>query len=165
MIQPEPGDWSSYFQRFLEGKRMSIKIMKFTLRFPRHSLIVLSCSCVWILVRSREQLVEEEADLFETPLHVLRRSDWGDLLVSASCLCLLFVLQPVTLFLHLTNVFPGHRTRDRQTQLLSWFVSISRGEEGDSRPSAVWYHEKERHVQPLSRSIFGFQNLLLHEKR
>ena len=81
-VQPDPGDWNSYFHRFTEGKCMyELQNCHCNRDVQIHAdgFHVWFCcfSGVWILVRPCEQLVEEEADLLKHPLHVLRRHDRG----------------------------------------------------------------------------------------
>lgn len=106
---------------------------------------VLFCgpSGVWTLVWPRERLVEEEADLFKTPLHFLRRYDRGISVVFVAssysgyfskALLQLVIMQ----WCYLTIVFPGYWTGNRQTLQLCRFVAFSRREEQNYWWSAVW---------------------------
>ena len=56
-------------------------------------LLFCGLSGIWIVVRPCERLVEEERELSKYPLHVLRRSGWGNLVVIVG----LFLFRPLNL--------------------------------------------------------------------
>ena len=168
VVQPAPGDWNSYFHRFMEGKCMyeiqnyywNWDVQIYTDRFH----VWFCCfSDVWILVWPCEQLVEKETDLLKHPLHVLRRHDWGSSVIFVGDL--LLSQHDIMQWWYPTIVFPGHWTGNRQTLLLSWFVSFGRGEETNRRRSAVWQHEEEQNDQLFYNPGHGFQDFSFHEKR
>lgn len=82
LTQPDPGDWNTYFQRFMQGKRMYGLTIQLCSGAEWHifepsNVSVFDCSTVWILVWPCEWLVEKETELHKHPLYVLWRYDRG----------------------------------------------------------------------------------------